>query len=89
MTNKVFLDIDGGSPEASGRIVLGLYGNVVPKTVKNFVTLGEGLRLQHAMLCQTGCPPQPLSCTPQHLGWAPCNAHLNAAPAASSRSQRH
>lgn len=41
VTNKVFLDIDGGSPEASGRIVLGLYGNVVPRTVKNFVTLGK------------------------------------------------
>ena len=40
VTNKVFLDIDGGSPEVSGRVVLGLYGNVVPKTVKNFVTLG-------------------------------------------------
>ncbi|KAL4452390.1 hypothetical protein ABPG75_008052 [Micractinium tetrahymenae] len=42
VTNKVFLDIDGGSPELSGRIVLGLYGNVVPRTVKNFVTLANG-----------------------------------------------
>ncbi|PSC72104.1 photosynthetic NDH subunit of lumenal location chloroplastic [Micractinium conductrix] len=42
VTNKVFLEIDGGSPELSGRVVLGLYGDVVPKTAANFVALAKG-----------------------------------------------
>ena len=38
VTNRVFLDVDiDGKP--AGRIVLGLFGKVVPKTVKNFVEL--------------------------------------------------
>jgi len=41
VTDKVFLDIDIGS-ERAGRIVIGLFGKVVPKTVKNFKTLSEG-----------------------------------------------
>merc|ERR1712150_154001 len=48
ITEKVYFDITiGGQP--AGRIVFGLYGDVVPKTVKNFKTLctnppGEGYR---------------------------------------------
>lgn len=40
VTDKVFFDItvDG---EDAGRIILGLYGNTVPKTVKNFVELSN------------------------------------------------
>ena len=38
VTRKVFFDVSvGGQP--IGRIVLGLFGNTVPKTVTNFVSL--------------------------------------------------
>ena len=41
ITEKVYFDItvDG---EAAGRIVFGMFGNTVPKTVKNFSTLADG-----------------------------------------------
>eukprot|EP00873_Tetraselmis_striata_P021682 jgi/Tetstr1/441946/TSEL_030151.t1 len=39
-THEVYLDIDIGN-ERAGRIVVGLYGNVVPKTVENFVGLAS------------------------------------------------
>ncbi len=41
ITSRVYFDIDINSRPA-GRIVMGLYGNVVPKTVENFATLCEG-----------------------------------------------
>ena len=43
ITNKVFFDvqIEGGE---SGRIVLGLFGEAVPKTVENFVSLSRLLQ---------------------------------------------
>lgn len=41
ITNRVFLDVEAdGKP--LGRIVLGLYGKVVPKTVENFRALCTG-----------------------------------------------
>jgi peptidyl-prolyl cis-trans isomerase B (cyclophilin B) len=41
VTDKVFLDIEVGDQKI-GRIVIGLFGKTVPKTVKNFKTLAEG-----------------------------------------------
>lgn len=41
VTDKVYFDITiGGTP--AGRITLGLFGEVVPKTVKNFISLCTG-----------------------------------------------
>lgn len=53
ITSRAYFDVAIGSRPA-GRIVIGLYGNVVPKTVKNFETLCQGteqigtLRLSYA-----------------------------------------
>ena len=41
ITQKVFFDIKL-EDNMLGRIVFGLYGDVVPKTVENFVQISEG-----------------------------------------------
>ena len=41
VTEKVYFDIEIDGKEA-GRIVFGMFGDTVPKTVKNFSTLAEG-----------------------------------------------
>eukprot|EP00558_Chaetoceros_sp_UNC1202_P006783 CAMPEP_0197233986 /NCGR_PEP_ID=MMETSP1429-20130617/1869_1 /TAXON_ID=49237 /ORGANISM="Chaetoceros sp., Strain UNC1202" /LENGTH=221 /DNA_ID=CAMNT_0042692309 /DNA_START=93 /DNA_END=758 /DNA_ORIENTATION=- len=43
ITHRVFFDI-AIDDRPAGRVVIGLYGNVVPKTVENFKTLCEGTR---------------------------------------------
>ena len=41
VTNKVYFDVSiGGVPQ--GRIEIGLFGKVVPKTTENFVKLSTG-----------------------------------------------
>ena len=42
VTQKVYFDLKAGD-ESLGRVVLGLYGNEVPKTADNFATLGAHL----------------------------------------------
>ena len=41
VTEKVYFDVDIAG-EAAGRITFGLFGDVVPKTAKNFATLCDG-----------------------------------------------
>jgi peptidyl-prolyl cis-trans isomerase B (cyclophilin B) len=41
ITDKVFLDITHGS-SSLGRVIIGLYGEVVPITTENFLALATG-----------------------------------------------
>jgi len=49
MLLKVFFDIEIGG-EKLGRIVIGLFGKTVPKTVKNFKTLAMGTQVRSVCL---------------------------------------
>ena len=44
ITKKVYFDVDINGKDG-GRIVMGLFGNIVPRTVKNFETLCEGTKI--------------------------------------------
>lgn len=41
VTDRVFFDVSIGG-ESAGRIVIGLFGKIVPKTTENFCTLSKG-----------------------------------------------
>jgi len=56
VTEKVFFDIRIGT-EKAGRIVIGLFGNIVPKTTKNFASLARGFKTESGeLLTYKGSP---------------------------------
>jgi len=59
MLLKVFFDIEIGG-EKTGRIVIGLFGKTVPKTVKNFKTIAMGTEVSYTVVvdyfqCELAC----------------------------------
>ena len=44
VTDKVFFDLTVGG-KAAGRVVIGVFGDIVPKTAANFVALGNVAKL--------------------------------------------
>ena len=57
---QVFFDIKMGD-ENVGRIVIGLFGKTVPKTVKNFKTLAEGTMVSFVFLMFYDCGDSDIS----------------------------
>ena len=53
VTDKVYFDITIGGTDA-GRIVIGLFGKTVPKTVKNFKSIAEGFEASGETLTYKG-----------------------------------
>lgn len=56
----MYFDIKMGDEEI-GRMVIGLFGDVVPKTVLNFKTLAEGTVVRGSTYCLNGKPIPPLN----------------------------
>ncbi|CAM9991924.1 unnamed protein product, partial [Discosporangium mesarthrocarpum] len=52
ITDKVFFDIEIDGVQA-GRVIMGLYGKIVPKTCQNFIALCRGNRVRQSGVCQT------------------------------------
>lgn len=46
ITQKVYFDITDYSGKPRGRVVIGVFGNDVPKTAANFVALGKSAPLR-------------------------------------------
>ena len=62
---QVYFDITIGG-EKAGRIVIGLFGKTVPKTVKNFVTLATGEVMLGLHVWTKRCSNQPSPPTPNN-----------------------
>lgn len=54
ITEKVYFDLtlDG---QGVGRVVIGLYGDVVPRTAENFASLGNPKNFKHSHSAEQSC----------------------------------
>lgn len=63
MTDKVFFDLAvGGKPV--GRVVIGVFGNIVPKTAANFVALGKRMCHMESSVLQANSMTRKTQCQP-------------------------